>query len=116
MGRPHAAEGRTAMKEDRREDERPERTPEPAPTSRVRPGNFFRAAVVGALATLAPVAGCYESDPGYGVPVDAADSDASDDAARDTLDAPADYPVPYGVPEYGVADYGEPIYSAPTPR
>jgi len=108
------------MKEERRDDERPEQATAPAPTSRVRPGNFFRAAVVGAIASLAPVAGCYESDPVYGVPYDASDSEASDDGARDSADAPddapADYPVPYGVPEYGAEDYGAPIYSAPTPR
>ena len=96
------------MKEERRDDERPEQAP--APATRVRPGNFFRAAVVGALATLAPVAGCYDSEPLYGVPADASDSDASDDAADDGSDMPL---PPYGAPDYGVDEYGAPLYGVP---
>jgi hypothetical protein len=104
------------MNEKRHDDERPERMPAPAPKPLVRPGNFFRAAVVGAVAALAP--GCFESEPVYGVPYDGGDADAADHASEDAAadDAPPDYPVPYGVPEYGAEDYGAPIYSAPTPR
>jgi len=84
-------------------------TQSPPESPRTRPGAFFRAAVIGALATLAPVAGCYESEPDYGVPVDGSDSpaDVAHDAGVD--DGADEYPLPpYGAPEYGVPVYGIP--------
>ena len=67
-----------------REKTTPDRTTAPAPAPRTRPGGVFRAAVLGAVAALAPAAGCYESNPLYGIPDAAADSDARDgDAASD---------------------------------
>jgi hypothetical protein len=82
-------------------------TPSPSEPPRTRPGTFFRAAVIGAIATLAPAAGCYASEPDYGVPADASDGDTAHDSAVD--DGADEYPLPpYSAPEYGAPVYGIP--------
>ena len=102
------------MKDDRR-DNLAARTPQAPPEKpRARSGRLIRAAVVGAIAALAPAAGCWESEPTYGIPFDAADAgdDGSGEAAAEDAaveDASTDWPLPpYGAPEYGAPDYGVP--------
>ena len=102
------------MKSDRHDQPASPAPATPPPVSRVRPGGFFRAAVIGAVPALVPAAGCFESEPVYGVPADAAD--ASDDGTGDGAgedaaveDASTDWPLPpYGVPDYGAPAYGVP--------
>ncbi len=94
------------MKDDRR-DRSTSGSPSSPETPRTRPGAFFRAAVIGAIATLAPVAGCYESDPVYGVPADASDGDTAHDAA------PSDGADEMPLPPYGAPEYGAPVYGVP---
>jgi hypothetical protein len=92
---------------DDRRDHSTRGTPLPSETPRTRPGIFFRAAVIGAIATLAPAAGCYESEPDYGVPADATDGDAARDTVAD--DGADEMPLPpYSAPEYGAPVYGIP--------
>ncbi|MBI5502343.1 MAG: hypothetical protein HY907_19015 [Deltaproteobacteria bacterium] len=82
-----------------------------AAPGRVRPAGFFRALVVAAVAATAPVAGCYDSDPGDGDAAADADADASaDDAAADDAMMPA-----YGVPDADetTARYAVPMYGTP---
>jgi hypothetical protein len=89
-------------------------TQSPSETPRTRPGTFFRAAVIGAIATLVPAAGCYESEPAYGVPDDASETpaDARDaDVAHDT--GPEDGADEMPLPPYGAPEYGAPVYGIP---
>ncbi len=80
---------------------------------RLRPASFFRALALSALASVAPAAGCYQSEPDSDV---AADADAADrgadeaDGGSDATNVAADDAQPEVMPPYGAPDYGAPVY------
>ena len=79
---------------------------------RTRAASFFRAIVAAAVAAAAPVAGCYQSEPGDDT---VSDADADADDGRDGRDD-GYYGDVYGLPLDGdesTARYAVPMYGTP---
>ncbi|MDI7270109.1 MAG: hypothetical protein QME96_19140 [Myxococcota bacterium] len=80
---------------------------------KLRPASFFRALALSALASVAPAAGCYQSEPDSDVAdaADATDRGADEaDGRSDATDVAADDAQPEVMPPYGAPEYGAPVY------